>query len=218
MKGEKNAKHQSPKASSPLMWLPCPPSNRALWEVPWSPPASLWKAMKAWLCGRTSLHLLHCVCQSVATYLRFCFCPIETGACPQHLEHGLAYNNIQQNLVKWMKEWMNLEMDHKFPRLFPGDTMVKNPPANARDTRHGFDPWVGKIPLKKRMATRPLPVFLLGKSHRQRSLMGCNPWGHKVSRHDWVTQWCDAKYQCNLDKDFFLQASDNFELVTWKDT
>ena len=76
---------------------------------------------------------------------------------------------------------MNLEMDHKFPRLFPGDTMVKNPPANARDTRHGFDPWVGKIPLKKRMATRSLPVFLLGKSHRQRSLVGYSPWGHKGS-------------------------------------
>ena len=24
--------------------------------------------------------------------------------------------------------------------------MVKNPPANAGDTKHGVDPWVGKIP------------------------------------------------------------------------
>ena len=34
--------------------------------------------------------------------------------------------------------------------------MVKNPPANEediREKRHGFDPWVGKIPLEEGMAT-----------------------------------------------------------------
>ena len=33
---------------------------------------------------------------------------------------------------------------------FPGGTVVKNPPANAGDTRHGFDPWVGKIPWSRK--------------------------------------------------------------------
>ena len=28
---------------------------------------------------------------------------------------------------------------------------------------------------------QPTPVFLPGKSHGQRSLAGCNPWGHKES-------------------------------------
>ena len=28
---------------------------------------------------------------------------------------------------------------------FPGGTVVKNPPANAGDIKHRFDPWVGKI-------------------------------------------------------------------------
>ena len=31
--------------------------------------------------------------------------------------------------------------------------VVKNLPANARDKRCGFDPWVGKIPLEEGMAT-----------------------------------------------------------------
>ena len=31
--------------------------------------------------------------------------------------------------------------------------VVKNPPANARDKRFGFEPWVGKIPLEEGMAT-----------------------------------------------------------------
>ena len=44
-----------------------------------------------------------------------------------------------------------------------------------RHKRHGFDPWVRKIPWKKEWL--PTPVFLPGESHGQRSLGGCGPWG-----------------------------------------
>ena len=58
--------------------------------------------------------------------------------------------------------------------------MVKNMPANAgRHKRHGFDPWVRKIP--QRRAWQPTPVFLPGESHGQRSLGGYSPWGSKES-------------------------------------
>ena len=40
--------------------------------------------------------------------------------------------------------------------------------------RHGFDPWVGKIPERRKW--QPTPVFLPGKSHAQRNLAGCSPW------------------------------------------
>ena len=40
-----------------------------------------------------------------------------------------------------------------------------------------FDPWVGKIPWRRKW--QPTPVFLPGKSHGQRSLEGCSPWGRK---------------------------------------
>jgi len=50
----------------------------------------------------------------------------------------------------------------------------KNLPANAGC---GFDPWVGKIPWRR--AWQPTPVFFPGESHRQRSLAGYSPWGHK---------------------------------------
>ena len=43
--------------------------------------------------------------------------------------------------------------------------------------RPRFDPWVGKIPQRRKWQT--IPVSLPGKSHGQRSLMGCTPWGHK---------------------------------------
>jgi len=39
-----------------------------------------------------------------------------------------------------------------------------------------FDPWAGKILWRKKW--QPTPV-LSGKSHRQRSLVGYSPWGHK---------------------------------------
>ena len=32
------------------------------------------------------------------------------------------------------------------PGASPVAPVVKNPPANAKDMRHEFDPWVGKIP------------------------------------------------------------------------
>ena len=53
---------------------------------------------------------------------------------------------------------------------------MKNPPANARRLRgHGFDPWVKKILWRRKW--QPTPVFLLGESHGQRSLVGYSPRG-----------------------------------------
>ena len=43
----------------------------------------------------------------------------------------------------------------------------------------GFDPWVGKIPWRRKR--QPIPVFLPGKYHGRRSLAGYSPWGHKGS-------------------------------------
>ena len=45
--------------------------------------------------------------------------------------------------------------------------------------RHGYDPWIRKIPWRRKWQSTP--VFLPGTSHGQRSLAGYNPWGHKES-------------------------------------
>ena len=64
-----------------------------------------------------------------------------------------------------------------------------------RGRRSGLDPWVGKIP--KRRAWHPAPVFLPGKSHGQRSLVGYSPWGCKeldtserLGTHVWLVSSC----------------------------
>ena len=46
-----------------------------------------------------------------------------------------------------------------------------------RYSRFRLDPWVRKIPWRKKW--QPAPVFLPGKLHGQRSLLGYCPWGCK---------------------------------------
>ena len=45
--------------------------------------------------------------------------------------------------------------------------------------RSRLDPWVGKIPWRRKW--QPTPIFLPGKFHGCRSLAGYNPWGCKES-------------------------------------
>ena len=53
-----------------------------------------------------------------------------------------------------------------------------------RHRRHRFDLWVKKLYWGGN--GNPLQYSCLKKSHRQRSLAGYNPWGHKSVRHDWI--------------------------------
>ena len=62
--------------------------------------------------------------------------------------------------------------------------VVKNPPAR-------FDPWVRKIPWRREWI--PTPVFLPGKVHGQRSLVGYRPWGRKESD---TTEHTHRKQEC----------------------
>ena len=48
-----------------------------------------------------------------------------------------------------------------------------------RQSRHGFDPWLRKMPWRR--AWQPTPVFLPGESHGHGSLKGYSPWGRKES-------------------------------------
>ena len=61
----------------------------------------------------------------------------------------------------------------------PGGSVVKDLPTKARDT--------GSIPVLRRSPGErngnPLHYSCLEKSHGQRSLVGYNPWGHRVG-HD----------------------------------
>ena len=58
---------------------------------------------------------------------------------------------------------------------FPGGTSGKEPACQCRRLgRCEFDPWVGKIPWRKKW--QPTPLFLSRESHGRRSLAGYSPW------------------------------------------
>ena len=61
--------------------------------------------------------------------------------------------------------------------LLPGGSDSKSVCLQCR--RPGFDPWVRKIPRRKKW--QPTPVLLPGKSHGQRSLVSYSPRGGRES-------------------------------------
>ena len=80
---------------------------------------------------------------------------------------------VLKSLFSCMRIWWIKRYCHKL-RSFPGDSVVKDPPAKAVDAGDAFSPWNRKMTWR-----RSAPVFLLGKF--QRSLVGCSPCGHKES-------------------------------------
>ena len=80
-----------------------------------------------------------------------------------------------------MKLWC-LGIHYYSVKGFSGGSVVKNPPANARDA----DSIPGKRKIPWRRKWQPTPVFLPGKTHGHSSLAG--PWGCKRVRHDLATK------------------------------
>ena len=61
---------------------------------------------------------------------------------------------------------------------FPSGTSGKKPAYQCRrHKRLGFNPWVGKMPWKRKW--QPTPVFLPGESRGQRGLPSYSSWGRK---------------------------------------
>ena len=67
----------------------------------------------------------------------------------------------------------------------PDGASSKEPTCQCRRHRCVFDPWVGKIPWRRKW--QPTPVFLLGESNGQRSLVGYSPCSRKESN---MTEAC----------------------------
>ena len=65
---------------------------------------------------------------------------------------------------------------HWLPRWLRGKESA------CQGRKYRFNPWLRKIPWRRQW--QPSPVFLLEKSHGQRSLAGYSPCGRKRVRHD----------------------------------
>ena len=74
------------------------------------------------------------------------------------------------------KRWsfLLIPLCHGLPKWLSGE----EPACQCRRCRrHGFNPWIRKIPWRRKR--QPTPIFLPGKSHGQRSLTDYSPWGDK---------------------------------------
>ena len=85
-------------------------------------------------------------------------------------------SNEYSGLISFRMGWLDLFSEHLASAMgFPGGSEVKASAWNAGDP--GFNPWVGKIPWRRKW--QPTPIFLPGESHGWRSLVGYSSRGHK---------------------------------------
>ena len=118
-----------------------------------------------------------------------------------------TYNPVIQADEKQVFFRFSMLYTYNMPRQLSGTTACQ---CRSR-RRLGFDPWVGKIPWRRQW--QPTPVFLPGKFHGQRSLVGYSPWGRKESD---MTEQChaDTHFRCfsNFQDIKFIFKMRNFML------
>ena len=84
----------------------------------------------------------------------------------------------QSSCRRFLESFSNVIATYSFRVLgFPGGSFGKESACNAGDP--GSMSWVMKIPWRRKWL--PTSVFLPGKFHGQRTLVGYSPWGHKQS-------------------------------------
>ena len=77
-----------------------------------------------------------------------------------------------------------------------------------RHRRHGFDPWVGKIPWKRKW--QPTPVFLPGRYHRQRSRAAAV---HGIAEESDTTQQLNNNWISSTDFNIHILPPSSFPIV-----
>ena len=104
-------------------------------------------------------------------------------------------DTMQKSFMLWMQPSQKPHLPWNFnynwlhsPLSFPGSPSDKELICQCRrQKRCRFDPWVRKIPWRRKR--QHTPVFLPRESHEQRSLAGYSLLGHRV-RHDWSNLAC----------------------------
>ena len=99
-------------------------------------------------------------------------------------------------LLSWIQSWDCIK---HYIGASQVTLLAQNPPASAGD-RHGFNPWVRKIPWNRKWYLTP--VFLPRKCHAQRSLTDYSPCGFKES--DITEKWSTHNHYLELYKNISL--------------
>ena len=101
----------------------------------------------------------------------------ELSGKPKHWGHGSEETN---NGISFCRQTVHVIIRKLSCQCdFPGSASAKESACQTEDMRHGFHPWVGKNPWRRKW--QPTPIFLPGNFHGQRSLAGYSPCGRKES-------------------------------------
>ena len=104
--------------------------------------------------------------------------PTCSGCCPLNCLMGQMENSGQMISSRDGQVFLK---QHTFVGFLKWLSGKESACQCGRCRRHGFDPWVRKIPWRRKW--QPTPVFLPRKFHGQRSLVGYSPWDCRVG-HD----------------------------------
>ena len=111
-------------------------------------------------------------------------------------------NSLSENVI-----WPSWTENYELPWWLRGSSVC------LKCGRPRFDPWVGKIPWRRKW--QPTPVLLPGKFHGQRILVGYSPWGRKESN---MTEWLHFHYLWILlthqKSDFKITEKKRFKNMT----
>ena len=108
--------------------------------------------------------------------------PLQYSCLKNYMDRG-AWQAIVHGVAKswtWLSNYHSLTQAHYLGLSW----WLRQRICQCR--RCGFNPWIGKVSWRKKW--QPTPVFLLGKSHGQRSLAGYSPQSHKRAWHILVTK------------------------------
>ena len=99
--------------------------------------------------------------------------PVDLGELEQSCGLGHQPVNLMLSLGSWCQNLIELQDT----QLESFSLVVRQQSICLQCRRPGFDPWVGKIPWKRKWQSTP--VLLPGKSHGWKSLVGYSPWDRK---------------------------------------
>ena len=145
-------------------------------------PAELLKILKDY-----AVKVLHLICQQIwktqqwpQDWKKSVFIPLPNKGNAKECSN---YIQLLQSMG-----WHRIERSNRTTYTFRGlPWWLRGKKSTCQGRRHnGFDPWVGKIPQRKKC--QPTPVFSSGKSHERRSLVGYSPWGCKRVTYDLATK------------------------------
>ena len=109
--------------------------------------------------------------------------PLQYSCLENSMDRGTGWATI----FGVAKSWTRLSNYHfHFQSILGLPWWLSSKEFTCQCRTQGFNPWVGKIPWRRKW--QPTPVFFSGKSHGQRSLASYSSRGCKRIRHDLVTE------------------------------